>query len=75
MIGGAVGAWRGVGMVAVGGTSLTGFSASTSEMSAGPRPLLFDRNHCMTLLALTVDAGTGARWLFQVLELKPEASS
>ena len=39
------------------------------EMSAGPRPLLFERNHSMTLLTLTVDAGTGARWLCQVLEL------
>ena len=36
-------------------------------ISAVPRALLFERNHCMTLLALTIDAGTGARRLFQVL--------
>ena len=55
--------------------SSTTFSISPSEMSDAPRPLLFERNHCMTLLALTVEAGIGTRWLFQVFELKPEASS
>ena len=68
-MGGAVGAWRGAGMVAVGGALLTGFAISTSEMSAGPWPLLFEWNHCTYLLALDVDAGTGARCLFHVLEL------